>query len=148
MLTVAVFFFQLSILTDRRQRRTSAVVERIDSGLAIVCDESTDGHRSRHRRPLPHSGQADAGSRPWQRTKSRPVSEPAAARRGASGRKMWFERYAPKDAPAGSVLTWIDQEKRSMIACDASFALEAFAAPVHDMSELESVVAAHAREPN
>src|SRR5258708_31446644 len=25
---------------------------------------------------------------------------------------MWFERYAPKDAPAGSVLTWIDQEKR------------------------------------
>jgi hypothetical protein len=27
---------------------------------------------------------------------------------------MWFERYAPKDAPAGSVLTWIDQEKRSI----------------------------------
>src|SRR5260370_7908612 len=25
---------------------------------------------------------------------------------------MWFERYAPKDAPADSVLTWIDQEKR------------------------------------
>jgi putative ABC transport system substrate-binding protein len=33
-------------------------------------------------------------------------------------------------------------------AAAASFALEAFAAPVHDMSELESVVAAHAREPN
>jgi hypothetical protein len=29
---------------------------------------------------------------------------------------MWFERYAPKDAPAGSVLTWIDQEKRRRLA--------------------------------
>ena len=33
-------------------------------------------------------------------------------------------------------------------AAAASLALEAIAAPVHDTSELESVVAAHAREPN
>jgi putative tryptophan/tyrosine transport system substrate-binding protein len=33
-------------------------------------------------------------------------------------------------------------------AAAASLALEAIAAPVHDMPELESVVAAHAREPN
>jgi putative tryptophan/tyrosine transport system substrate-binding protein len=33
-------------------------------------------------------------------------------------------------------------------AAAASFAVEAIAAPVHDMSELESVVAAHARESN
>ena len=33
-------------------------------------------------------------------------------------------------------------------AAAAAFAVEAIAAPVHDMSELESVVAAHAREPN
>ena len=33
-------------------------------------------------------------------------------------------------------------------AAAASFGLEAIAAPVHDMSELESVVAAQAREPN
>jgi putative ABC transport system substrate-binding protein len=33
-------------------------------------------------------------------------------------------------------------------AAAASFVVEAIAAPVHDMSELESVVAAHAREPN
>ena len=33
-------------------------------------------------------------------------------------------------------------------AAAASFAVEAIAAPVHDMSELESVVAAQAREPN
>jgi len=32
-------------------------------------------------------------------------------------------------------------------AAAASFALEAFAAPVHDISDLESVVAAQAREP-
>jgi putative ABC transport system substrate-binding protein len=33
-------------------------------------------------------------------------------------------------------------------AAAGSFAVEAIAAPVHDMSELEAVVAAHAREPN
>jgi putative tryptophan/tyrosine transport system substrate-binding protein len=33
-------------------------------------------------------------------------------------------------------------------AAAASLALEAIAAPVHDMPELESVIAAHAREPN
>jgi putative ABC transport system substrate-binding protein len=33
-------------------------------------------------------------------------------------------------------------------AAAASFAVEAIAAPVHDTSELEAVVAAHAREPN
>ena len=33
-------------------------------------------------------------------------------------------------------------------AAAASFAVEAIAAPVHDTSELESVVAAQAREPN
>src|SRR5262249_20218572 len=33
-------------------------------------------------------------------------------------------------------------------AAAASFALEAIAAPVHDRSELEAIVAAHAREPN
>jgi ABC-type uncharacterized transport system substrate-binding protein len=33
-------------------------------------------------------------------------------------------------------------------AAAASFAVEAIAAPVHDKSDLESVIAAHAREPN
>ena len=33
-------------------------------------------------------------------------------------------------------------------AAAASFAVEAIAAPVHDTSELESVIAAQAREPN
>ncbi len=42
------------------------------NGLPPCCRQSHRsrrhrGHRSRHRRPLPHSGQADAGSRPWQR---------------------------------------------------------------------------------
>jgi hypothetical protein len=36
--------FQARIIEDCRQRRASAVRERVGSGLAIVDDESLDGH--------------------------------------------------------------------------------------------------------
>src|SRR5215510_9156287 len=39
-----VGLFQPRILTDRRERRTTAVRERIRPALAIVRDESPDGH--------------------------------------------------------------------------------------------------------
>jgi putative ABC transport system substrate-binding protein len=44
--------------------------------------------------------------------------------------------------------TYADYYLTPFKAAAASFALEAIAAPVHDRSELESVVAAQAREPN
>jgi putative tryptophan/tyrosine transport system substrate-binding protein len=44
--------------------------------------------------------------------------------------------------------TYAEIYLNSLKAAAASFAVEAIAAPVHDTSELETVVAAHAREPN
>src|SRR5215469_4904739 len=53
--------FQPGILKDRRERCTTAVGERIHSGLAIVRDEPPDRHRSHRMGEDPDRGMVDAG---------------------------------------------------------------------------------------
>ena len=57
---VAVLF-QPRILKDRRERRTTAVRQRIHPGLTIVHDESPDGHGLHRFRDNSHRSMVDPG---------------------------------------------------------------------------------------
>jgi hypothetical protein len=57
----AGFIFSPAILKDRRERGASAVRERIRPALAIVRDESPDGHRLHRMREDADRGVVNAG---------------------------------------------------------------------------------------